>query len=73
MPNTAPKRPWYLPRSGGREQVADDRERDREERSGAEALDAAEEDQLPMFWLRPDSAEPIRKMTMPIIRIGLRP
>ena len=32
---------------GRREQVADDRERDREERAGAEALDAAEQDQLP--------------------------
>ena len=28
---------------GGREQVADDRERDREQRAGAEALDAAEQ------------------------------
>ena len=28
---------------------------------------------MPMFWLRPDSAEPIRKMTMPIMKIGLRP
>ena len=26
-----------------------------------------------MFWLRPDSAEPIRKIVMPIISIGLRP
>ena len=46
MPNTAPNRPWYLPRSAGREQVADDRERDREQRAGADALDAPEQDQL---------------------------
>ena len=26
-----------------------------------------------MFWLRPERAEPIRKMTMPIMKIGLRP
>ena len=32
---------------GGREEVADDRERDREERAGAEALDAAEQHELP--------------------------
>ena len=45
-PNTAPNRPWYLPRSGGVEQVADDREADREQRARAEALDAPEDDQL---------------------------
>ena len=43
MPKTAPKKPWYLPRSDGREDVADDRQRDREQRAGAQALDAAEE------------------------------
>ena len=26
-----------------------------------------------MFWLRPDSAEPVRKITMPIMNTGLRP
>ncbi len=26
-----------------------------------------------MFWLRPDSADPIRKITMPVMNIGLRP
>ena len=34
---------------GRREEVADDREGDREEGAGAEALDAAEQDQLPHF------------------------
>ena len=47
MPKTAPNRPWYLPRSCGREQVADDRERDREQCAGADALDAPEEDEHP--------------------------
>ena len=28
---------------------------------------------MPMFWLSPDRAEPTRKMTMPIMKIGLRP
>ena len=28
---------------------------------------------MPMFWLRPDSAEPTRKITMPSMYIGLRP
>ena len=28
---------------------------------------------IAMFWLRPDKAEPIRKITMPIMKIGLRP
>ena len=58
---------------GRGEQVADDREGDREERACADALDASEQDQLAMFWLRPDSAEPIRKIMMPIMNIGLRP
>ena len=59
-----------LAASGGREQVADDRQRDGEQRAGAEALDAAEEDQLPHGLRRPDRAEPIRKMAMPIRSIG---
>ena len=28
---------------------------------------------MPMFWLSPDSAEPMRKKTIPIMKIGLRP
>ena len=28
---------------------------------------------MAMFWDRPDSAEPTRKMVTPIISIGLRP
>ena len=60
-------------RAPGREQVADDGERDRKQRAGAEALDAAEEDQLPMVWLKAERAEPIRKITMPIMKMGLRP
>ena len=59
---------------GRGEQVADDRERDREQRAGADALDAAEQDQLgPCSGDRPDRAEPTRKMTMPMMNIGLRP
>ena len=63
-----------VPAALGRgEQVADDGQRDREQRAGAEALDAAEQDQLPIFWLRPDRAEPMRKSVMPIMSSGLRP
>ena len=46
-PKTAPKRPRYLPRSAGRVQVRDDRQRDREDRAAAQPLHAAEQDQLP--------------------------
>ena len=47
MPKTAPNRPWYLPRSARGEEVADDRQRDREDGAGAEALQAAGSDELP--------------------------
>jgi hypothetical protein len=57
-----------------REQVADDRERDREQRARRRCPGCpGTRMSIPMFWLRPDSAEPIRKMTMPIMKIGLRP
>ena len=47
MPKTRAEQALVLAAFGRREQVADDGERDREERAGAEALDAAEQDQLP--------------------------
>ena len=46
-PKMAPNRPWYLPRSDGREEVTDDRQRDREDGARAQALDAAGRDELP--------------------------
>src|SRR6266496_3027516 len=45
-PKTAPKNPRYLRARWG-EDVADDRKADGEERSRSQALEAAEEDQLP--------------------------
>ncbi len=72
-PNTAPNRPWYLPRSWG------------VNRSPMTARLMGNSAPAPspwmprkmmswvMFWLRPDSAEPIRKIVMPIISNGLRP
>ena len=73
MPKTAPKRPWYLPRSWG------------VNRSPMTASATGNNDpapmpwmprkrmSIPMFWLSPDRAEPMRKITMPIMKIGLRP
>ena len=57
-----------------REQVADDRERDREQGDPAPMpWMPRKRMSIPMFWLRPDRAEPTRKITMPIMKIGLRP
>ncbi len=73
MPNTAPNRPWYLPRSAG------------VNRSPMTARATGKSEPAPtpwmprkmmswaMVWLRPDSAEPTRKIPMPIMKIGLRP
>ena len=72
-PKTAPKRPWYLPRSAGREQVADDRERDREDRAGADALDAPEEDQLSMLLAQAGQGRADEEDEMPMSSIGRRP
>ena len=49
---------------GGREDVADDGERDREQRAGAEALDAAEQDELPHL-LGQAAQQPSRSRKMP--------
>ena len=46
MPNTAPKRPWYLPALRGGEEVGDDGERRGEDARAAESLHGAEDDQL---------------------------
>jgi hypothetical protein len=46
-PEDRPEQALVLAPLGGREQVADDRQGDREERARAEALQAAEEDELP--------------------------
>ena len=73
MPNTAPNRPWYLPRSAG------------VNRSPMTARATGKIEPAPMpwrprnrmscviVWLRPDSAEPTRKIPIPIMKIGLRP
>ncbi len=73
MPNTAPNRPWYLPRSAG------------VNRSPMTARLIGNSAPAPrpwtprkmiswvMFWLRPDSTEPMRNSTMPIISSGFRP
>ena len=58
---------------GRREEVADHRQRDREERARAEALDAPEQDQLPHRLASPERTEPTRKSVIPIMRSGLRP
>jgi hypothetical protein len=72
-PKTAPNRPWYLPRSAGLK------------RSPMIASAIGNSAPAPMPWRprnriscsmfcdRPDRAEPIRKMTMPMMNIGLRP
>ena len=46
QPEHAAEEPLVLAALGGREQVADDGQRDREYGTGAEALEAAEEDEL---------------------------
>ena len=48
IPKTAPNRPWYLPRSAGVNRSPMTAS-DREQGARAEALDTAEEDQLPHF------------------------
>ena len=57
----------------GRNDVADDAEGDRHQPAAADALQGAEGDQLGMFWLRPQRAEPIRKMTIVSWKIRRRP
>jgi hypothetical protein len=57
----------------GRDDVADDAEGDREQPAAADALQGPEEDQLGMFWLSPDRAEPIRKMMIATWKIRRRP
>ena len=73
IPKTAPKRPWYLPRSAG------------ENRSPMTARLIGKSAPAPrpwmprnrmswaMFWLRPDRAEPTRNRLTPIMSSGLRP
>jgi hypothetical protein len=72
-PEHRPEEALVLAAFGRREHVADDRERDREQRTGAEALDAAEQDQLLHRTDSPESAEPMRNSETPIISSGLRP
>src|SRR3970282_2066424 len=47
MPNTAPNRPWYLPRSAGGNRSPAQARGDGEDRARAEALQPASGDQLP--------------------------
>ncbi len=72
-PKTAPKRPWYLPRSAG------------VKRSPMTASEIGKSAPAPMpwiprkriscsiVWLMPDRAEPIRNVVIPKRRSGLRP
>ncbi len=72
-PKTAPKRPWYLPRSAG------------EKRSPITAREIGKSAPAPMpwiprkriscsiVWLRPDRADPTRNIVMPNRSRGLRP
>ena len=73
IPKTAPKRPWYLPRSAG------------VNRSPMTASAIGKRAPAPrpwmprkrischIVWLRPDKAEPMRNRTMPNISSGRRP
>ena len=72
-PNTAPNRPWYLPRSRG------------ENRSPMTASEMGKMAPAPTPWmprkstrlsmlqLRPDRNEPMRKIEIPMSSIGRRP
>ena len=56
-----------------RHDVADDREGQREETAGAEALDGAEGRELPIDDARVQSTEPTMKIVIAKMKNGLRP
>lgn len=55
------------------DEVADDGHRQHHEPAAAESLEGAEADQQGMFWATPQSAEPIRKITIAVWKSFLRP
>ena len=73
MPKTAPNRPWYLPRSFGVNRSPMTARATGNSEPAPMPWMPRKRMSMPMFWLRPDRAEPIRKITMPIMKIGLRP
>ena len=73
MPNTAPNRPWYLPRSCGVNMSPMIASATGNSAPAPTPWMPRNTISIAMFWLRPDSAEPIRKITMPSMKIGLRP
>ena len=58
QPEHRPEQPWYCRARRGLNRSPMTRERDREERAGAEALDAAEQDQLVDVLQKPDRSDP---------------
>ena len=67
MPNTAPKRPWYLPRSCGVNRSPMIASATGNSAPAPMPWMPRNRISIAMFWLRPDKAEPIRKITMPIM------
>ena len=73
MPKTAPNRPWYLPRSAGVNRSPITASEMGKSAPAPRPWMARKRISCHIAWLRPDRAEPTRKMPMPIISNGLRP
>ena len=73
MPKTAPNSPWYLPRSAGVNMSPMIASATGNSEPAPMPWMPRKRISIPMFWLSPDRAEPMRKITMPIMKIGLRP
>jgi hypothetical protein len=72
-PKTAPKRPWYLPRSAGVNMSPITASATGKSEPAPMPWSPRKKISIPMFWLRPESADPRRKITMPVMKTGLRP
>ncbi len=73
IPKTAPKRPWYLPRSWGVNMSPMIASATGNKAPAPIPWMPRKTMSIPMLWLSPDRAEPTRKIAMPIMKIGLRP
>ena len=68
-----PEQTLVLPTLPRAEEVADDRQGDREDGTRAQSLDATEGDELAIDWDSPARSDPTRNRLTPNMIIGLRP